>query len=313
MRQTSFPAMNSGSGLLAAICLCVLLVSGCRRQVVTVPYQEDEITNDTVSFEAGVAAGTLKNREINEASGMDMSIRYPGMLWTHNDSGDKPQLYLIDTAANHLRTFTVEDSQNRDWEDIAVGRDKATGISRIFIADIGDNLSVYDHGRIYVIDEPATSTPDSTLKPGGRILFRYPDGKRDAETIMVDPASSDIYLVSKRETNVHLYRIAHPYNFRDTVTAEKLMELPFTYIVAGDISDDGSGILMKNYDKIWYWKHSKNRTIAESLLATPQELPYKREPQGESICWDTSGKAFYTLSEESLLKIPPVLYRYVRK
>lgn len=313
MKLTSLKREHTGLKLLTAFLLCVLFMSGCRRQVVSVPYQEDEVTEDTVRFDAGIAAGTLKNREISEASGMDLSVRNPGMLWTHNDSGDKPQLFLIDTAANHLRTFTIENSQNRDWEDISVVRDKSTGAGRIYIADIGDNLAVYDHARIYIVDEPSATSPDSTVSMVGRIVFRYPDGKRDAETIMVDPSTSDIYLVSKRESKVHVYRIGYPYNFIDTVTAEKIIEMPFTYIVAGDIADDGSGILMKNYDKIWYWKHSKNKTIAESLSAKPQELPYKREPQGESICWGPGGNSFYTISEESILKIPPVLYRYVRK
>ena len=293
----------------------LLFTSACRKHTVPVPYQDDEAESmDSVVFEAGIAAGTLTNRAIDEASGMDMSILHPYKLWTHNDSGDKPRLYLLDTLARHLRTFTVENSDNRDWEDIAVARDPVSGRSRIFIADIGDNLAVYDHGRIFLADEPLLqNASDSVITPVNKIVFRYDDGRRDAESLMVDPLSGDIFLISKRETNVHLYRITYPYNMTDTVTAVKVLEMPYTYIVAADISHDGTEILLKNYDKIWHWYRKKGSTVAEALAGIPTELTYLREPQGESLCWGMNTTIFYTLSEESLFKVTPVLYKYKRK
>jgi len=89
--------------------------------------------------------------------------------------------------------------------------------------------------------------------------------------------------------------------------------MPFTYFVGGDISADGSEILMKTYQKIYYWKRKSGSTVEQALSNKPQEIPYNPEPQGEAICWSWDNKSFYTLSEESPFKIVPVFYRFDKK
>ncbi|NJM26815.1 MAG: hypothetical protein HC859_16440 [Bacteroidia bacterium] len=93
-----------------SLCLMMLLVC-CKAQ--------HDFSHDT--FEIGVSSGILDNREINEASGLAASIRNEGMLWTHNDSGGQPWLFLIDKQAHYRATLKLPVS-NRDWEDIAVAR-----------------------------------------------------------------------------------------------------------------------------------------------------------------------------------------------
>jgi len=251
-----------------------------------------ELESDTVVFKDRISNGTLDNKSIDEASGMAISIRNENAFWTHNDSGDEARLFLVSTSAQYQATCTLEGAINRDWEDMAVSKDPVTGNSRIFIGDIGDNIAVYDYCTIYILDEPS---------------------RRDAETLLVDPLTGDIYIVSKRESSVQLYKISYPYNFIDTLNAKKLISIPFTQIVGGDISADGTEILLKNYNKVWYWPRKKGETIAEALSQKPYETPYIQEPQGESICWSGDSKSFYTISEASLFKVYPVLYKYEKK
>lgn len=85
---------------------------------------------------------------------------------------------------------------------------------------------------------------------------------------MVDPLSGNIYIVSKREANVQLYQITYPYSTTDTVIAKKMITLPFTQIVAGDISADGKNILLKNYQKVWYWSRKDGTSIVDALSKT---------------------------------------------
>jgi len=273
-----------------------------------------ELESDTVVFKDRISNGTLDNKSIDEASGMAISIRNENAFWTHNDSGDEARLFLVSTSAQYQATCTLEGAVNRDWEDIAVSKDPVSGKSRIFIGDIGDNLAVYDYSTIYILDEPVISAiKDITVSQYDKIIFRYEDGRRDAETLLVDPLTGDIYIVSKRESSVQLYKISYPYNFIDTLTAKKLISIPFTQIVGGDISADGTEILLKNYNKVWYWPRKKGETIAEALSQKPYETPYIQEPQGESICWSGDSKSFYTISEASLFKVYPVLYKYEKK
>lgn len=273
-----------------------------------------ETEKDTVIFTDRISVGTLDNKTIDEASGMVMSILHENHFWTHNDSGDDSRLFLVNNVAQYQVTCTLKGAVNRDWEDIAAAKEQVTGKSRIFVGDIGDNNAVHDCGFIYILDEPAVLSNENIIVNNyDKITFKYQDGKRDAETLMVDPLTGDIYIVSKRESSVHLYQIKYPYNFTDTITANKLLSIPFTQIVSGDISADGSGILLKNYSKVWFWPRKNGKSIADVFSLKPYETTYIQEPQGEAICWSRDGKSFFTISEESPFKTTPILYRYDKK
>src|SRR5258708_6460001 len=56
-----------------------------------------------------------------EASGLAASVANPGMLWTINDSGNPPQVFLIDQFAKTRMVCTLSLARNRDWEDISIG------------------------------------------------------------------------------------------------------------------------------------------------------------------------------------------------
>ena len=290
-------------------------MSSCKTQmpqVIADPVVETE--TDTVIFNSGIVAGILNNDKIDEASGLVRSIEHPGTLWTHNDSGDNARIFLINDQAEYLLTCTLNNATNRDWEDIAIAKDPATGISRIYIGDIGDNRAKYDYVEIYILDEPQNiQSGNISIDKFDKIVLKYPDGPRDAESLMVHPLTGDIYIISKRENNVGVYLTKYPYNFSDTIIMEKILTLPFTQVVAGDISADGKEILLKTYQKIYYFKIISNESITDALSRNAQVLPYIVEPQGEAICWSADAKSYYTLSEFSPFKITPILYRYDRK
>src|SRR5205809_4863299 len=56
-----------------------------------------------------------------ESSGAAVSRAYPGVLWTHNDSGDQPYLYATDVRGRDWGRLRVADARAVDWEDIALG------------------------------------------------------------------------------------------------------------------------------------------------------------------------------------------------
>src|SRR5436190_19049543 len=72
-------------------------------------------------FERQKAVGVNKNKNLEEASGLAASERYPGHFWTHNDSGNPADLFLLDSAARTRIVFHFPNINNRDWEDIALG------------------------------------------------------------------------------------------------------------------------------------------------------------------------------------------------
>ena len=246
--------------------------------------------------------GILQNSSIDEASGIACSRRNPGILWTHNDSGDKSRIFAIGVDGSYLGEFILEGVKARDWEDIAIGPGPEDGESYLYIGEIGDNMGRHPDKAIYRFPEPVI---DSTgLHSQGSITnfdvisFRYPDGPRDAETVIVDPLTRDIYIVSKREKNVRVYRASWPQPTDREYELEFLTTIDITAINGGDVSFSGTGILLKNYTTLYYWPRNPDLPLWRAFEQPPRLLPYTMEPQGEAVCWDSAGTGYYTLSEK---------------
>ena len=201
----------------------------------------------------------------------------------------------------------MDDVENRDWEDIAVGPGPK-GKSYVYVAEIGDNAGVHKSVKIYRFPEPEKLEKKISVQ-SDVLKFDYPDGAMDAESLFVDPISGDLFVVSKRDKKNTLFRLKSSDFGKKDVVAKELVKFPFTSSTAADISQDGSKILIKNYFKIYYWDRKNSETVAQALARDPKELPYVPEPQGEAIGFQPDGKAFYTVSEKRF-NIHPILYRY---
>lgn len=261
--------------------------------------KKKSVPSDSEIFSAAKPLAELTDKKLDEVSGLAASANNPGLLWTHNDSGNEPEVYLVDEKLKIKLTCKIQGVKNRDWEDIAVGPGPEEGKNYLYVADIGDNYANYSFKYIYRFEEPvlANQSGEITIAEFDTIVFRLEDGKKDTEAIMIHPETKDLYVVSKREKPVYLYELKYPYSVHDTLTAAKITSIPLTQIVAAGISPDGQEILMKNYVNVYYW-NTKDKSIQDALQAKPQILKYTEEPQGEAITFARDGSGFYTLSEK---------------
>jgi hypothetical protein len=279
------------------IVLTCLVVGSC---------QEKKSANSQL-FAKGKSLGQVVKR-LEEASGLVESIAQPNHFWTLNDSGHPAEVFLIDTKAQIKLVCKLKGIENRDFEDIALAIDPRDGKRYVYAADIGDNLEKFKVKLIYRFEEPTLATgAEMTITKFDTIKVVLEDRVRDTEAIMIEPKTNDLYLVSKREDSVRLYQVKYPFT-RDTLTAIWVAILPFHKIVAASISADGNEVLMKDYDRVYYWKASNNLDLEKLLMTKPIELAYERERQGEAICWARDGKGFYTLSEAVRGEMGRLLY-----
>jgi len=260
--------------------------------------------------------GPLNIAGLDEISGMVASRHDGSFLWVHNDSGDQNRIFLIGTDGKFKGAVSLTGTQNRDWEDIAAGPGPITGINYLYVADIGDNQAQYGEKQIYRIPEPEArkfdhSTQFLEVNGAEKISFVYERGvKMDAETLLVDPWTGDIFVVTKRESPVTVYHLPFPQSTSGTTTAKKYGTLPFTYAVGGDISPDGKMIIIKNYDHVFLWTREDGETMADAFMRQPVKLLYVKEPQGEAIAFALDQSGYYTLSESVGGSIPrPYFYR----
>ncbi|MBN7815351.1 hypothetical protein [Algoriphagus pacificus] len=261
-------------------------------------------------FGDGVAVQTIDAKVLNEISGMGFSKVHPNKLYVHNDSGGEAKVYILDSSGKEVGDIELVGAKNRDWEDIAVGPGPG-GKSYVYVGEIGDNAGKYESIAIYRFAEPSSIKPGIMVNPE-KIQLKYPNGPMDAETLMVDPVSGDIFIISKRDKRNTVFRLAAADFGKGETILKEVLKLPITSAVAGDISQDGSQILIKNYLEVYYWPRNLNESLTNALSKEPIKLPYVPEPQGEAIGFDQAGKAYFTLSEVRF-EIQPVLYRYPKK
>ncbi len=254
-----------------------------------------------------VAVKQILNPSLEEISGLAFSHRHPNLMYVHTDSGGEAAVFMMDSLGNEKGKLTLSGVKNRDWEDIAVGPGP-DGKSYIYLGEIGDNRAVYDEISIVRIPEPLDPAGDAEMV-AEKIILTYPDGPRDAESLLVDPRSGNFYIISKRDSLNTVYFLAADRFGEGRAVLEEVAKLPFTNSVAADISQDGNKILIKSYFKVYYWERGGHKTIVEALSGKPLELPYIPEPQGEAIGFQPDGEAYFTISEKRF-NINPVLYRY---
>jgi len=254
-------------------------------------------------------SGKLQSNINDETSGIAASTNHPNIFYIHNDSGDSSRFFAIRPDGKLLGTFNYVTHEGglgvRDCEDIAVGSGPEVGKSYVYLGDIGDNSSTYPSITIYRIAEPDMPTSVNkvqTLKSAA-LYLKYPDAPKDAETLMIDPLEKLLYIVTKRSSTVSVYTAPLHFNAGDTVTLTKRCDLhfrglqPFKWIVSGDISKDGSQVILKSYSRIFYWKREGNEPVWQTLQRKPQQPSYEQERLGEAVGFAANGKSYYTVSE----------------
>lgn len=258
------------------------------------------------SFTSGISTGTIQNSSVIEASGIVASRMNANVLWTHNDSGNPARIFPMTSAGTNLGTYSISGATNIDWEDIAVGPGPAAGVQYLYIGDIGDNGAIRSSVSIYRVPEPVvsdTQSPASVSVSGAvKFNFTYPGGARDAESLFVDPLTSDIYIISKRENPHHLYRAAYSQqNDSYAALAQMTMFTDSYWLTGADISPNGNEIIVRGSETASgiMFLRPPGGSITDAFNTTPISIPLHAEGQGEAIGFDPNGRGYYTTSEGS--------------
>lgn len=308
------------------LALLVLLFSGCGssnhqsadRSANTVPwvtYSVDTLTQDTTLFKEARKVGVIHDSNLWEISGVAASRNHPGFLWAEEDSGNSDQIQLISPKGNAVARFSVENAKNRDWEDIAVGPGPLPGKSYIYVADIGDNRGWYSEKVIYRFPEPALvgkgQPADEPITNAEAIRLHLPDGPQNAEAILLDPLTKDLFIISKGSYST-VYRAAYPQSLTKSTQMTALLRIPFDHVTSAAISTDGREILIRTYEQVFYYNRRAGETIASVLSRPPRRLPLAYEVQGEAISWTADGSGYYT-STEKTFTTTQFIYFYQRR
>jgi len=268
----------------------------------------------------------LKDKRIHESSGLCLSASDPDVFWTHNDSGGEPCVFAIDRSGNTRAKVRIPNAANFDWEDITRGKD-AQGVSQLFIGDIGDNFKVRFSIQVYQITEPAIAPSGTAIKEtisAAPLIWRghYPDGKHNAESLLVHPTTRRLYIITKSDDGkCALYAFPEKLQTGKSMTLEKIAPLTFPPLIrigkrpqdncmttAADFSPDGSRLVVATYSSLYEWKLPKKSSLVEALKQPPVRIQPDLFPQVEGACYDADGQTIWLTSE----RLPTPLVRVTR-
>ncbi|MGD8345829.1 MAG: hypothetical protein PVI83_01170 [Lysobacterales bacterium] len=266
-------------------------------------------------------SGTLENRKLNEASGLQALADDAFLI--HND--EKNELFVIDGRGRHLGSFELEGAKNRDWEDLA--RVPGPSGPLIVVADTGDNQAKRGKVRLYFFPAPDPDHYGEKHESIHRLEVRYPDGPRDVESVAYDPSGRRILLLSKRDQPPRLYGVP-----LTTALENKKTEANFITTVPGfrpptkrdilvnptrglwvsqptgmDISPDGRMAAVITYRSLYVFHRDDGQDWAEAFRTQPVEYLGPPGTYDEAVAFSTDGKTVYVTTERR----PAPVYRLV--
>ena len=249
-----------------------------------------------MTYEPAEKLADLANAEIVESSGLARSIRTPGLLWTHNDSGGTAKLFALDAAGKDRGVCEISNLEPTDWEDM--GSFSTDRNSYLFIADVGDNQRLRQDYRIDLIPEPAALPCTVAAKS---ISFRYPDGSHDCESVGYDASRREFILIEKRLAfRCRVYRIPFPEGAQPPrVTAELIAEVPIPLATGLDISPDGRNLVVTTYGPGYLYRRGEREDWSSAFKRKAGLVTLPARHQGESICFGDDGKTLYLTSEKA--------------
>jgi len=234
--------------------------------------------------------------DLPEASGLAASRRNPGVLWTHNDSGD-PFVFALTATGGVKGRVRVTGAQVWDWEDVAVGPcPKGTCL---YIADIGDNDRRRRTITIYRTPEPLPG--DAQTENVEVLRAMYPDGAHDAEALIVLPGGDMLVVTKGNAVPAALYRIRSPFRDGATVPLERVAALlptkpngkdtsaaRNTRITDADASPDGRWIVLRTPRSLMFYEAGAFAS-GQIREVSHFDLAPAREPQGEGVALSADG------------------------
>ena len=234
--------------------------------------------------------GTFQDGRLSESSGLVVSRRYPGLLWTMNDSGGDPVLFLTDTTGTARGVYPVPGASNLDWESLSIG--PCGSRVCLVIGDTGDNGERRPTVTLYRMVEPDSGAAGRRAegRAAESLTLRYPDRPHDVEAMYVEPDGAVVLITKGRRGGIVTFRVtAAAWGTGQVATAVKVDVLPIeASLTAGRVvtdaalSADGRRVAVRTYRDVYFFLRDTDGHLTPDPARAACDIA-GREPQGEGI------------------------------
>jgi len=221
---------------------------------------------------------------------------------------------LSGLASDGDRLYAINDSDNGGIAIQVVGRDcevQDTITAQVNPFDVED-LALAPDGRLWLADTGDNNRTRETValhvvsKDGDAQLFRltYPDGKHDAEALLVDPQGIPYIITKETLGSALVYRPTAPLVAGTTVPLEQVGKVSIAgtdtpggpvkspivtrVVTGGAVSHDNKVIALRTYTDAYLYP-VPDGDFVKALKSDPVRIPLPNEEQGEAIAFDPDG------------------------
>jgi hypothetical protein len=188
----------------------------------------------------GDEVSRFQDPDIIESSAL---VVVDGNLVTTNDSGDTGRVFTVDASTGETTKVTPWSDDPTDVEALA-----PAGDGLVWVGDIGDNTARRESVSVTEVDVVGGRPPGPTYE------LVYPEGARDAESLLADPATGRLYVISKGVFGGTVY--AAPRRLSPD-HANRLKEVGSVLAIATDAAffPDGRHVIVRNYTEaaVYTW------------------------------------------------------------
>jgi hypothetical protein len=239
-----------------------------------------------VAGPCAVIAGPAMLPDVPETSGLAISRRVPGVVWSHNDSGHAAVLFAIDSSGT-VRGRVRVPVRTRDWEDVSAARCPSGDC--LYIADIGDNAR--ERRRIVIARVPEPSPTDSDTAAPEVFSATYADGRHNAEAMFV--LGDDLFIVTRdRVGGIYHGRPSDARKGKDNdIVFTRVGQLGLPTVTDAEASPDEKTIVVRTSgEAVLYAATDFVRGKYSAIARIP--LDGLKEPQGEGVARDGQGNLY---------------------
>lgn len=217
----------------------------------------------------------IADPRIASTTGLVASAQHKGIYWTASGTG----LFAIDSTGRTVAAYTLPGGAGLDVQALTLGKDE-NGRPLLLIADTGDPKATRKTGvNLLTAPEPARLTGGALRVQ--RYVLNYPEGPRDARTLLYEPKEERLYLLTNEGTQASLYTLPLVLGPR---VANKMIKLRTLYVSSEDgaVLPDGR-VVLRGPDYVYVYPDIRGEKIANVKVPRTAGGALAAGPDGRSI------------------------------
>lgn len=197
------------------------------------------------------------------------------LIWTIEDSGNKNNVYGIDSKGGIVKDIDIKGYKNIDWEDLTSDNE-----GNLYIGDFGNNSRKRKNLVIYKVKNVTSQNKSIAIEA---IHFKMPEGIKSEDFEAFFLYNNRFYIFSKNDKKAIVISVPNiPGNAIATFVTEFNLKGKNNRITSADISPDGKTIVLLNHEKLWKLTNFDGDNFFEGTI---ESMPFEHDSQKEGICF----------------------------